>query len=39
MLAPYPGALAVHPVSTRVNSVRNDDRECIAPMASSGPLL
>jgi putative SOS response-associated peptidase YedK len=32
MLAPYPGALAVYPVSTRVNNVRNDDPQCIAPL-------
>ena len=36
LLRPYVGALAAHPVSTRVNSVRNDDPQCIAPM-SSGP--
>lgn len=32
MLVPYAGALAAHPVSTRVNSVRNDDAACIAPL-------
>lgn len=31
MLAPYPGALTAYPVSTRVNSVRNDDAGCTAP--------
>ena len=36
LLRPYAGALAAQPVSTRVNSVRNDDPHCIAPM-SSGP--
>lgn len=32
LLRPYPGELHVHPVSTRVNSVRNDDAACIQPL-------
>jgi putative SOS response-associated peptidase YedK len=39
MLAPYAGALAVHPVSTRVNSVRNDDPQCIAPLPAAPDRL
>lgn len=35
LLRPYGGALSVQPVSTRVNNVRNDDAECIQPLASS----
>lgn len=42
MLAPFEGALTIHPVSTRVNAVRNDDAECLAPLtgppaAAAGP--
>jgi putative SOS response-associated peptidase YedK len=32
LLRPSPGPLTAYPVSTRVNSVRNDDVECIAPV-------
>jgi putative SOS response-associated peptidase YedK len=39
MLAPYPGALATHPVGTRVNSVRNDDPQCIAPVPAASERL
>ena len=36
LLVPYPSAaLAFHPVSTRVNAVRNDDPALIAPVATS----
>jgi putative SOS response-associated peptidase YedK len=39
MLAPYTGALTVHPVSTRVNTVRNDDPQCIAPVPAVSEWL
>lgn len=32
MLRPYGGALTIYPVSRRVNSVRNDDPDCRAPL-------
>ncbi len=33
LLRPFPpAAMALHPVSTRVNTVRNDDPSCIAPI-------
>ncbi len=36
MLRPYPSeAMAFRAVSTRVNSVRNDDADCIAPLEST----
>src|SRR5512134_286545 len=35
LLGPYaPERVACHPVSTRVNAVRNDDESCIAPLLS-----
>jgi putative SOS response-associated peptidase YedK len=37
LLGPYPDApMAFYRVSTRVNSVRNDDADCIAPLAATG---
>lgn len=33
MLVPFEGALTIHPVSRRVNAVRNDDADCLAPLA------
>jgi putative SOS response-associated peptidase YedK len=32
LLRPYPGAMTLFPVSSRVNAVRNDDPDCLAPM-------
>ena len=32
MLVPFEGALTIRPVSTRVNAVRNDDADCLAPL-------
>jgi|SRR5579883_1868812 len=38
LLKPYPAeAMMLYPVSTRVNSVRFDDPDCIAAAAESGP--
>jgi putative SOS response-associated peptidase YedK len=40
LLVPAPEeALTAYAVSTRVNNVRNDDAECIAPAATQAPLL
>lgn len=38
LLQPYAGPLAVQPVSSRVNSVRNDDPSCLAPVAAGNAL-
>ena len=32
LLRPYPGAMALFPVSSRVNAVHNDDPDCLARM-------
>ena len=32
LLRPYPGAMALFPVSSRVNAVRNDDPDCVRPI-------
>ncbi len=39
VLKPPSGLLAVRPVSTRVNNVRHDGPECIAPLALQGRLF
>jgi len=38
LLTPYPGALDVYAVDTRVNNARNDDPACIAPAAEQPNL-
>jgi putative SOS response-associated peptidase YedK len=38
LLVPYRGGdLTAHPVSTLVNSPRNDDARCVEPVATRGP--
>jgi hypothetical protein len=32
LLRSFPGAMALFPVSSRVNAVHNDDPDCLAPM-------
>ncbi len=36
LLAPFPGALRIFPVSTRVNAVRNDDADVCRPVEPAG---
>ena len=36
LLRPFPGVMTVFPVSSRVNAVRNDDPDCLAPI---GPAI
>jgi putative SOS response-associated peptidase YedK len=36
LLRPFPGAMTLFPVSSRVNAVRNDDPDCLAPI---GPAI
>jgi putative SOS response-associated peptidase YedK len=36
LLRPYPGAMTLFPVSSRVNAVHNDDPDCVRPI---GPAV
>ena len=38
LIHPYEGGLTAHPVSTRVNAVRNDDADLLAPI-TMGDIL